>query len=143
MIADVIKRTVAKRFKKQKKAVFFELGLCKGGRYRADVFALSMRGHVTVVEVKSSVYDFRSDKKMHHYLNYCDQFYLAVTKSVYDQIDFDLPGAGVFILSNDGLFIDKVKPAKNRGLDEDTSYNLAIRAAFRNCDTSTRKNKKF
>jgi hypothetical protein len=122
--------------------VYFELGVERGGRLRADVLALAMNGHVVIIEVKSSVSDFRTDKKMEGYLPYCNQFYLAVTKSVYEKIkdDFDIEGAGVFILSDDGRTILKVKPATNYEVDTEVSYNLAIRAAFRNSDTNNRKN---
>jgi len=140
MTANLIKATLAKRFKKQKRAVYFELGLNRGGRYRADVFALAMTGHVIVVEAKSSVQDFRTDRKMHNYLPFCNKFYLACTSSVYSKIDFKLPGAGVFILSDDCSRVVKVKPAKNRAIDPEVLSNLIIRAAFRNSDSCTRKN---
>ena len=80
LIADVIKATIAKRYKAKHRAVFFEIGVVSGGKLRADVLALAMNGHVVIVEVKSSVADFRTDKKMEGYLPYCNQFYLAVTK---------------------------------------------------------------
>lgn len=142
MLADVMKRTLARRFKKQKRAVYYELGLNRRGRLRADVFALAMTGHVIVVEVKSSVADFRTDKKMQGYVDYCNKFYLAVTSSVYAKIKtkFDIPGAGVFILSEEGDKILKVLPARNRDIETEVVHNLAIRAAFRNSDTNNRKN---
>lgn len=140
-IANNIKKTVAKRFKKKKRAVYFELGVARGGKLRADVLALAMNGHIVIVEVKSSVSDFRTDKKMAGYLPYCNQFYLAVTAKVYAKIkDEIIDGAGVLILSADGGYIGKVKRAKNREVDTEVSYNLAIRAAFRNSDTNNRKN---
>jgi hypothetical protein len=142
LLSDVIKRTIAKRFKRKRRAVYFELGLNRKGQLRADVFVLAMNGHVVVVEVKSSVADFRADKKMAGYLDYCNQFYLAVPESVYAKIQnrFTPAGAGVFILSDDGKSIVKVKAARNRDLDEDVVFNLAVRAAFRNSDTNNRKN---
>ncbi len=142
LLSDTIKQTIAKRFKRKRRAVYFELGLNRKGQLRADVFVLAMNGHVVVVEVKSSVADFRADKKMAGYLDYCNQFYLAVPESVYAKIQnrFTLAGAGVFILSDDGKSIVKVKAARNRDLDEDVVFNLAVRAAFRNSDTNNRKN---
>jgi hypothetical protein len=140
-IADRIKRTVAKRFKRKRRAVYFEMGVNRGGRLRADVLALAMNGHLVIVEVKSSVADFRADKKMAGYLPFCNQFYLATTRKVYKKIKDDIiDQAGVFIISDDGLSITKVMRARNRKLDQDISYNLAIRAAFRNSDTNNRKN---
>ena len=45
---------------------------------RADVMALGPRGEVVIVEVKSSLEDFRADQKWREYLTYCDAFYFAV-----------------------------------------------------------------
>ena len=49
----------------------------KGGR-RADIVAVDAKGRFTIVEVKSSVADFRADSKWPEYRDYCDQFYFAV-----------------------------------------------------------------
>ena len=46
---------------------------------RADVLAMDDRGIVTIVEVKSSVADFRADRKWPDYLEFCDRFYFAVS----------------------------------------------------------------
>jgi len=45
---------------------------------RADVMGLDQAGRFTIVEVKSSVADFRSDAKWPEYLPWCDRFYFAV-----------------------------------------------------------------
>ena len=45
---------------------------------RADVCALGPKGEITIVEIKSSVADFRSDQKWPEYRPYCDRFYFAV-----------------------------------------------------------------
>lgn len=49
-----------------------------GNGRRADVMALDGQGRIAIVEVKSSVVDFRSDAKWPDYLDYCDRFYFAV-----------------------------------------------------------------
>ena len=53
-----------------------ELTLANGRR--ADIAALSNKGAVTIVEVKSSIADFESDAKWPDYLDFCDTFYFAV-----------------------------------------------------------------
>lgn len=58
-------------------AVLTELALANGRR--ADVAALDHRGQITIVEIKSSLADFRADQKWQDYLDYCDFFYFAVT----------------------------------------------------------------
>jgi hypothetical protein len=45
---------------------------------RVDVMALGPRGEILVVEIKSSVADFRADRKWQDYLEFCDQFAFAV-----------------------------------------------------------------
>lgn len=45
---------------------------------RVDVMALAPDGRITVVEVKSSVQDYMSDRKWRDYLEFCDRFYFAV-----------------------------------------------------------------
>lgn len=129
-------------YHKKHRAVYFELGLNKSGRLRADVFALAMNGYMVIVEVKSSVADFRADKKMESYFDFANQMYLATPEKVYAKIKGDLlEGLGVFIMSDDGRSILKVKAAKRYEIDDETILNMAIRCAFRDSDTSTRKNK--
>ena len=45
---------------------------------RADLMALGPRGEIAIVEVKSSLEDFRADQKWTEYAPYCDVFYFAV-----------------------------------------------------------------
>jgi hypothetical protein len=45
---------------------------------RVDVLALGPKGEVWIVECKSCLADFRSDKKWQSYLPWCDQFFWAV-----------------------------------------------------------------
>lgn len=53
-----------------------ELALANGRR--ADVAGLSLRGDLAIVEIKSSVEDFRADHKWHAYTDFCDRLYFAV-----------------------------------------------------------------
>lgn len=46
---------------------------------RADVAALARDGTVLIVEIKSSVADFRSDQKWPDYRAYCDRLFFAVS----------------------------------------------------------------
>ena len=45
---------------------------------RADLMALSRKGHILIIEVKSGLEDFRVDRKWHEYMPYCDAFAFAV-----------------------------------------------------------------
>lgn len=53
-----------------------ELTLATGRR--ADIAALHRTGLIWIIEIKSSVADFRSDSKWHEYRDYCDAFFFAV-----------------------------------------------------------------
>ena len=45
---------------------------------RADLMALGRKGEIFIVEVKSGLEDFRTDRKWGEYLPYCDAFFFAV-----------------------------------------------------------------
>lgn len=45
---------------------------------RADLVALAPDGGLWIVEVKSSLEDFRADQKWSAYRDYCDRFYFAI-----------------------------------------------------------------
>lgn len=53
-----------------------EMTLANGRR--ADVTAIGPGGDISIVEIKSSVADFRSDQKWPEYRPFCDRFYFAV-----------------------------------------------------------------
>lgn len=49
-----------------------------GNRRRADVMALDETGRFIIIEIKSSLADYRADSKWPDYLPFCDRFYFAV-----------------------------------------------------------------
>lgn len=57
-------------------SVLLELPLPDGRR--ADIFAVGRTGELVIVEVKSSIEDWRVDGKWPDYLNWCDLLYVAV-----------------------------------------------------------------
>lgn len=141
-IAANIKHRVGKYYKDKMRMICYELGLTGWGRLRADVVALAMNGYVVIVEVKSCVADFKGDAKMHQYLEFCNQAYVALPESVYRKVKSLInPEFGVFVMTADGKYITKVVRSKVREIDLYTSYSIAIRAAFRTSEFSTRKNK--
>lgn len=54
--------------------------------HRADIMALDKKGQVTIVEVKSSLADFRSDQKWHAYKDFCDLLFFAVADGFPDEV---------------------------------------------------------
>lgn len=59
---------------------------------RADLMALGPRGEVVIVEVKSSLEDYRVDRKWGEYAAYCERFYFAVAPEFPRHILPDGPG---------------------------------------------------
>jgi hypothetical protein len=59
-------------------ATLLEVSLANGRR--ADVLALGRDGEIIIVEVKSSVADFRADRKWPAYREFCDRLYFAVAE---------------------------------------------------------------
>jgi hypothetical protein len=45
---------------------------------RADIFAVAADSSIAIVEVKSSIADFRADRKWQDYRAFCDAFFFAV-----------------------------------------------------------------
>ncbi|MEM1380043.1 MAG: MmcB family DNA repair protein [Pseudomonadota bacterium] len=60
-------------------APVLELTLANGRR--ADIAAISPKGEIIMVEVKSCKADFDVDQKWPEYKDYCDRFYFAVADS--------------------------------------------------------------
>lgn len=59
---------------------------------RADVMALSGRGELAIIEVKSSLEDYRCDRKWTEYAPFCDAFYFAVAPEFPRHVLPDGPG---------------------------------------------------
>ncbi|WP_084398803.1 MmcB family DNA repair protein [Henriciella aquimarina] len=75
--AGDICRGVLRLFADMNFAGVTEMTLANGRR--ADIAAIGPKGEVTIVEVKSSVADFRADGKWPDYRPFCDRFYFAVS----------------------------------------------------------------
>ena len=75
-IAQTLCRGVARALAQRGFAALAEVPLADGRR--ADLMALGRDGALVIVEVKSSVADFRSDRKWPEYRQWCDRIYFAV-----------------------------------------------------------------
>jgi hypothetical protein len=75
-LAAALARGVCRSLMDRGAATLTEFTLASGRR--ADVIGLDPDGRVTIVEIKTSPADFRSDGKWPEYLDYCDRFYFAV-----------------------------------------------------------------
>ena len=78
--ALAVQRGVRRLFAQLGAVTVTELTLASGRR--ADIVALSRDGILTIVEVKSSVADYRADRKWSEYRLFCDRFYFAIPETV-------------------------------------------------------------
>jgi hypothetical protein len=79
-IAAGVQRGVRRLFAQLGHVTIPEFTLANGRR--ADIIALAPDGALTIVEIKSSVADFRTDRKWPDYESFCDRFYFAVPETV-------------------------------------------------------------
>src|SRR5215203_501132 len=75
---------------------------------RADILALGPDGAIWIVEIKSSLADFRADGKWPDYRDFCDRFFFAVPETVPLEI---LPEtAGLIVADSFGAAILREAP---------------------------------
>jgi hypothetical protein len=82
--ALAIRRGVCRRLRAEGYALIPELTLPSGRR--ADLFGLGPGGEILIIEIKSSIEDFRADSKWPDYLAHTDRFYFATSPSVPQEI---------------------------------------------------------
>lgn len=75
--AAFLVRGVCRAFDRLGYASLAEFPLVNGRR--ADILALASTGELIIVEVKSSVADFRADRKWNFYRDFADRLYFAVS----------------------------------------------------------------
>jgi hypothetical protein len=82
-------------------SVVSELAL--GSGRRADLVALGADGEIWIVEIKSSVADFRADQKWMDYRAHCDRLFFATTLEV--PCDIFPPDTGLIVADAYGAAI--------------------------------------
>jgi hypothetical protein len=76
LTASLLARGVCRALEQLGYASLLEFPLANGRR--ADILALGRGGDLVIVEIKSSVADFRADLKWAEYRDFADRFYFAV-----------------------------------------------------------------
>jgi hypothetical protein len=100
-----------------------ELGLSDGRR--ADIVALGGDGTLLIVEIKSSVADFRADRKWRDYAAHCDKLYFAISDATPAEI---IPEeAGLILADRFGAAI--LRDAERRPLAPATRRAMLLRFA--------------
>ncbi len=121
--AMVIRRGVQRLLAEMGARVLPELSLATGRR--ADLVALTRKGDIWIIEIKSSVEDFRVDRKWPEYRLFCDRFFFATHPEVPASI---FPEECGFILS-DGYGAEMLRDAPEHRVPPATRKALILRVA--------------
>jgi hypothetical protein len=121
----------AMRVRRGVQRLLLELDACvvpelvlSGGR-RADLVALTRKGDIWIIEVKTSIEDFRVDRKWPEYRLHSDRFFFATHPEVPADI---FPEECGFILS-DGYGAEMLREAPEHRLAAATRKALTLRIA--------------
>jgi hypothetical protein len=121
--AFAICRGVTRLLKSHGFAAVCEVTLANGRR--ADVVGLSAHGDIWIVEIKSSIEDFRSDQKWPEYREFCDRLLFAVAPEFPTEI---LPAdTGLIIADRYGG--ELVRPAPEHKLGASRRKAMTLRVA--------------
>ncbi|MBA4782475.1 MAG: MmcB family DNA repair protein [Rhizobiales bacterium] len=118
-----IRRGVGRLLQRLNFAFVAELGLPDGRR--VDMMALGPKGEIWIIEIKSSVADFRSDRKWQDYAAFCDRLYFATSADVPAAI---FPEAAGLIVADD-YGAACVREAPNAALSPAARRGLILRFA--------------
>lgn len=118
-----IRRGVTRHFAELGVALMAELPLASGRR--ADLIGMDGKGRFVIVEIKSSVEDFRADRKWPDYLAHCDAFFFATHPAVPQDI---FPGEQGLIVA-DGYGAEIVRPSVAGTMAGATRKALTLRFA--------------
>jgi hypothetical protein len=122
-MALLVARGTRRLLRNLKFATLTELPLASGRR--ADIVALALDATIVIVEVKSSIADFRADRKWPDYRAHCDRLYFAVPESVPADI---LPQDAGLILA-DGFGAEILREAPEHRLAAATRRAMLMRFA--------------
>lgn len=103
--------------------------LCLATGRRADLVALTRKGDIWIIEIKSSIEDFRVDRKWPDYRLHSDRFFFATHPEVPEAI---FPEECGFILS-DGYGAEILRDAPEHRLASATRKAMMLRMARAGC----------
>lgn len=121
--AREVARGTRRLLRAQRISTLTEVGL-RDGR-RADIVGVGPDGTITIVEIKSSIADFRADRKWSTYWAHCDRLFFAVPVSMPSALMPD--DAGLIVADSYGAQL--VREAEERRLSGATRRAMLIRFA--------------
>lgn len=127
--AMLVRRGVQVLLHEMRLAVLPELALANGRR--ADLVGLSEKGEIWIIEIKSSIEDFRVDRKWPEYRAYCDRLFFATHPDV--PLDIFPEDCGLLLSDGYGAHLlreapeHKLPPATRKAVTLDFSRSAAQR----------------
>ncbi|NVP54116.1 MmcB family DNA repair protein [Mycoplana rhizolycopersici] len=104
--AMMVRRGVQRLFSELSHAVLAELTLASGRR--ADLISLSPKGEIWIIEIKTSIEDFRVDRKWPDYRLHCDRLFFATHRGV--PLDIFPEDCGLIVSDGYGAHILREAP---------------------------------
>ncbi len=137
--AMVIRRGVQRLLREMGAHVLPELSLATGRR--ADLVALTRHGDIWIIEIKSSIEDFRVDRKWPDYRLHSDRFFFATHPEVPAEI---FPEECGFILSDGyGAEILRDAPEHRLAAGHPQGADAAHRTGRRGAPAGSRTGRRF
>ena len=121
--ALMIQRGVTRYFQQNGVALLPELTLSNGRR--ADLVGIDGKGRVILIEIKSSIEDFKVDSKWPQYREFCDFFYFASHRDVPAEI---FPESEGYMLA-DGYGAEIIREAREMKIAPSSRKALTLRFA--------------
>jgi hypothetical protein len=121
--ALLVARGTRRLLRNLKFSTLTELPLASGRR--ADIVALALDATIVIVEVKSSIADFRADRKWPDYRAHCDKLYFAVPPQMPAEI---MPQDAGLIVA-DGFGAEILREAPEHRLAPATRRSMLMRFA--------------
>jgi len=118
--AMIVRRGVQRLLMQMGMHVLPELSLATGRR--ADLVALTRQGDIWIIEIKSSIEDFRVDRKWPEYRQHCDRLFFATHKDV--PLDIFPEECGLFL--SDGYGAHMIREAPEHRLPPATRKSVTL-----------------
>ena len=123
--AASVQRGTCRMLRALGQAALTELPLANGRR--ADIVTVDRAGTITIIEVKSSIIDFRTDAKWPEYRDFCDLLYFAIPAEVPAEI---MPrDAGLIVADRYGAEILRTAPEERLAAARRKAMTLRIARA--------------
>ncbi|MCJ7997649.1 MmcB family DNA repair protein [Rhizobium cremeum] len=118
--ALLVRRGVQVLLNEMRLALLPELSLANGRR--ADLVGLTEKGEIWIIEIKSSIEDFRVDRKWPEYRGYCDRLFFAT----HGEVPLDIFPEDCGLLVSDGYGAHLLREAPEHRLPPATRKAVTL-----------------